>query len=226
VLTVRIANMTAIISLSLAVCPVDAGITILEDLRRTTSWAESWSGGNRSYDAPDTATHPEFGGSGLIITGGFASWDGAIASGQSWERSLIGLGGRIESRGRSIGHTITNNDPVDQQSATIFSEVHYELTFRINQSALATYDAWVEGDATVALYDALGAVVFSGQGMFEQTLQAGEYRLLAKAPLFIESVQYDGAIYDGSDYFVSLHVPAPTPTVLAAIALTITRRRS
>lgn len=203
-----------------------AGIIVTEDLRSTTAWAESWSGGHRIYDAPDTNTYGAFAGSGFIITGAFSAWDGAIASGQAWEESLIGLGGRIESRGHAIGQTHTNADPVDMQSTTVFAEVHYELGFTLTADALANYDAWTEGGASVELRDANDAVVFSGGGAFSQLLSAGQYRLLATAPLFIESIMVDGAVYDRSDYGVSLTVPSPgTLAGLAAASLATRRRR-
>lgn len=204
-----------------------AGIVVTGDLRATTAWAESWSGGNRSYDAPDTNTHDEFAGSGLIITGAFSSYDGAIASGQAWEDSLIRPGGRIESRGHAVGHTITNDDPNDAQTATLLAEVHYELAFILTTTAEAHFEAWTSGGASVELREIGGAIVFSGGGTFDQVLTAGEYRLLAMAPLFIDSVMVDGAVYDGSDYWVSLTVPSPGVLAgLAALPMLLARRRA
>lgn len=120
------------------------------------------------------------------------------------------------SRGHVVGHTNTNDDPGDGQSASVFAEVHYELAFTLTTDTLARYEAWAEGGAAVELVDAGGNVVFSGGGTFEQTLAAGEYRLLAGASMFIESEMVNGPAFGGADYWVSMAVPGPG--ALAAMA--------
>lgn len=221
----RHAAIVGSLGISLIAPPGLGGIVVQEDLRSVSARAESWSGGTRRY-VEDAETHA-FGASGLIIAGAFTSWEGAVGSVQAWEESLVATGGRIESRGHVVGHTITNDDPDDAQRATVFGAVHYELAFTLTTDALARYEAWTEGGAAVELFDAGGNVVFSGGGLFEQTLSAGDYRLLAGASMFIESEMVSGPVFGGADYWVSLTVPGPgaLAALVPGLALIARRRR-
>lgn len=203
-----------------------AGIIVHEDLRLTTAWAEVSSGSVHRAVGPyyDSYDHPWQ--NGHIISGAFASWEGATASNQAYDFSTNSPGGRIESRGHAVGHSVTNDNPDDAQSAYGFAEIHYELLIELTTDALATYDAWASDNASVGVYTESGDVVFSGTGVFSQNLAAGRYRILANASIYTESVQQGGTTNDVSDYRFLLTVPSPGAAACGLVApLLLVRRR-
>jgi hypothetical protein len=195
-----------------------AQIALVSDTRRVEAFAAATGANGTQTSGPDAesrqAPAADFNGSALASV----ARSGAAAGASAVQLSSIEPT-EISAQG-SISLSRTVNPSAGGVSATSSGLSLVDLSFNLPEGATVFLQSAVSGLGEVVFYSPQGLELFSGSGIFDETLPAGRYRLLVRAESELEDTDAEGG-----GYSLSLRAaPTPGTFTLASLGLLIALR--
>ncbi|MDX9911743.1 MAG: hypothetical protein RBS39_07935 [Phycisphaerales bacterium] len=216
-------RLAAFVALTGASVAAHAQMTMLTDIRSVGAYAKSENAAGVDVDAPADVVHTpfisEFNGQNSAVSNQIGAGAGAsVGQLSSFTRNRIQLNASasastsVNAAGGGIRAESSSNSILDMTFAVI------EGTEISIESVITS----LTNGARVSFFNSSDDLLFSGPGLYNTTLSAGRYRLLATIDVSADA--FGDRTAGGSIALTATFVPAPAG-VLALVPLAFARRR-